>query len=187
MEKIPYEEEDCVYKTIGIAYGKERYTYQFTNLGTLTEESVSGAYNEIYDFIEKLSEADRGQAAGIKKTDNSLDVSKLPEETVQYYLSLEPECTDMSGKTEYRMVGVDRACGSSYYALIAVEAGEELVMVNTDPYLGSGGASMWITFLEDGQTGFSCLAYSGGNSLYGGRSGIERGLLWRGRICQRSV
>ena len=45
-----------------------------------------------------------------------------------------------------------------------------------DPYLGSGGGAKWISFLEDGQTGFSCLAYSGGayGSLYrtgdGGKS-----------------
>lgn len=177
MEKIPYEEEDCVYKTIGIACGKERYTYQFENLDALTEESVSGAYNEIYDFIEeKLSETDLGQTAGNEKTATSVEVSELSEETVQYYLSLEPECTDTNAGVEYRMIGVDRACGSSYYALIGVENGDNLVMVNADPYLGSGGAAMWITFLDDGQTGFSCLSYSGGSygSLYrtedGGKS-----------------
>ena len=75
------------------------------------------------------------------------------------------------------MIPVDRALGSSYYALIATaDNGKSVVMVNTNPYLGSGGGAKWISFLEDGQIGFSCLTYSAGTygSLYrtedGGRT-----------------
>lgn len=61
------------------------------------------------------------------------------------------------------MIPADRACGSSYYVLIATaDGGKSALMVNLDPYLGSGGEAKWISFLEDGQTGFSCLTYSGG-------------------------
>lgn len=83
---------------------------------------------------------------------------------VQFYLSVQPDCSyKTSGGLEYRMLPVDRACGSSYYALIAVENGkEEISLFNPDPYLGMGGNALWISFLEDGQTGFSCLTYSGG-------------------------
>lgn len=103
---------------------------------------------------------------------------ELSQETVQYYLTLEPDCAYRTADgVEYRMVPVDRACGSSYYALVATaDEGISAVMANGDPYLGSGGGAKWISFLEDGQTGFSCLAYSGGayGSLYrtgdGGKS-----------------
>ena len=78
--------------------------------------------------------------------------------------------------TELRMVGVDRAAGSSYYVLLKAENGVNTSVVNMDPYLGHGGYARWLDFLEDELTGFSCLAYSGGSlgSLYrtedGGKS-----------------
>ena len=87
---------------------------------------------------------------------------------VAYYLSMEPECTDTGAEgVEYRMIPVDRACGSSYYVFLSVEK-DQVLTCNPDPYLGSGGAAKWVTFLEGGQLGFSCLAYSGGTygSLY---------------------
>lgn len=64
---------------------------------------------------------------------------------------------------EYRMVPVDQAAGSRYYVLLFVAAdGKTAEIVNTDPYLGMGGAAKWIHFLDDGKTGFTCLSYSGG-------------------------
>ena len=47
--------------------------------------------------------------------------------------------------------------------LLLVQAdGKTAEVVNSDPYLGMGGAAKWIHFLDDGKTGFSCLSYSGG-------------------------
>ena len=92
----------------------------------------------------------------------------VSQEQMEHYLSLEPECTDTGAEgVEYRMIPVDRACGSSYYVFLSVER-DQVLTCNPDPYLGSGGAAKWVTFLEGGQLGFSCLAYSGGSygSLY---------------------
>ena len=70
---------------------------------------------------------------------------------------------DVYKRQEYRMVPVDQAAGSRYYVLLLVQAdGKTGEVVNSDPYLGMGGAAKWIHFLDDGKTGFSCLSYSGG-------------------------
>lgn len=128
----------------------------------LTEETVS---SEETLYLEKVSEADGGE--GVETTE-AQEASTVTQERLEYYLSLEPECTDTGAEgVEYRMIPVDRACGSSYYVFLSVER-DQVLTCNPDPYLGSGGAAKWVTFLEGGQLGFSCLAYSGGSygSLY---------------------
>ena len=97
----------------------------------------------------------------------------VTEEQKAYYLSLEAACSDtLSDGTEVRLLATDRACGSSYYTLIGVKDGE-CTFVNTDPFNGSGGEALFITFPgqkteERKQTGYAGLAYSGGSlgSLY---------------------
>ena len=127
---------------------------------------------------EKVSEDDVREEMEIAEEmpeEETLAEETLPEEALtvsqeqmEHYLSLEPECTDTGAEgVEYRMIPVDRACGSSYYVFLSVER-DQVLTCNPDPYLGSGGAAKWVTFLEGGQLGFSCLAYSGGSygSLY---------------------
>ena len=127
---------------------------------------------------EKVSEDDVREEMEIAEEtpeEETLAEETLPEEALtvsqeqmEHYLSLEPECTDTGAEgVEYRMIPVDRACGSSYYVFLSVER-DQVLTCNSDPYLGSGGAAKWVTFLEGGQLGFSCLAYSGGSygSLY---------------------
>ena len=56
--------------------------------------------------------------------------------------------------------------------------GKTCSFVNTDPYNGFGGTSMWLTFVDD-NLGFTCLARSGGSygELYrtedGGKSFVR--------------
>lgn len=128
----------------------------------LTEETVS---SEETLYPEKVSEADGRE--GVETTE-AQEATTVTQEQLEYYLSVEPECTDTGADgVEYRMIPVDRACGSSYYVFLSVEK-DQVLTCNPDPYLGSGGAAKWVSFLEDGQLGFSCLAYSGGafGSLY---------------------
>ncbi len=88
---------------------------------------------------------------------------EITEEILEYYKSLEPDASyKMKDGTAYNMLPVDRACGSSYYILTAAK-GNSLQIINMDPYLGQGGEARWISFLENEQTGFSCLSYSGGS------------------------
>lgn len=182
LKSLPYEGNELIYTAIEIDYGKEKYTYNLKNLQTLSEEYTADVYNDLYDFLEeKLSKAYEDSRAEAGKTVVDVESTELPEETLQYYLSLEPDCVYKTvDGIEYRMVPADRACGSSYYAMVVTaDGGNSCSMANRDPYNGSGGASKWITFLEESNIGFSCLAYSGGayGSLYrtedGGKSFVE--------------
>lgn len=139
-------------------------------------------YNDLYEFVEKVS-LEKSNERSYEQEKNSQrntgsDEADIDEEWVKSLLSYNADCgyvlQDGSG---YRMVGTDRACGSTYYTLIHVSADERnCELINSDPYLGSGGNANWITFLKDEKIGFSCLAYSGGSlgQLYrtedGGRS-----------------
>lgn len=179
LKELPYEENETLYRTIKIGYGMETFEYQFQSMQNFSEENISDVYNDLYDFAEKiLAENYKKKITEKEETEEETERIELTDEMIQLYLSLEPDCSyESADRVEYRMIPVDRACGSSYYVLIATaDGGESAVMVNPDPYLGNGGEAKWIHFLQDGKTGFSCLTYSGGTygSLYrtedGGRS-----------------
>lgn len=177
-EKLPYEKNEEVYQKIEIAYQGETYTYALSHMQDFSADNISRVYNDLYDFVEALCSENDKAVQGEKEEESAKVQTELSEEMVQWYLAAEPDCRDTTDSgMEYRMIPVDRACGSSYYACVATQdGGRSAAMINTDPYLGSGGAAKWISFLADGKTGFSCLAYSGGTygSLYrtedGGRS-----------------
>lgn len=117
----------------------------------------------------------QGQEAGVAQNDDGKEnipeepaPTSVTEEQKAYYLSLEAACSDtLSDGTEMRLLATDRACGSSYYTLIGVKDGT-CTFVNTDPFNGSGGEVLFITF-PDQETeqrkniGYAGLAYSGGS------------------------
>ena len=182
---LPYEGNETLFEQIEISYRGENIDYNLPDLSDFTEDSIADVYNDLYEYVETMITEDYQDA--VENTGSEVDESagtqndshagsedtdgQVPdEEAVRYYLSLEPDCTYQADNgVEYRMVPVDRACGSSFYVLVGTDdQGKSACMVNTDPYLGSGGEAKWIQFLSDGKTGFSCLAYSGGayGSLY---------------------
>lgn len=126
-------------------------------------------YNAVYRRIEQdsLEEWQAGAAErDISGEETSSDVpsAESMEEMPEQWRTYEAECFyQKKDGTQLRMVGVDRAAGSSYYVLLEAENGINTSVVNMDPYLGHGGYARWIDFLEDEKTGFSCLAYSGGS------------------------
>lgn len=201
--ELPFEENEALYQTISIRFKGEIYDYPLQYIQNFSQDNISDVYNDLYVFVESILAEDYEKNVSVKETaedktksddknvnDNINDIddkkdntkedenSELTEEIIQNYLSQEPDCSYQTADgTDYRMIPIDQACGSSYYVLIATaDGGNSAVMVNQDPYLGSGGGAKWISFLQDGQTGFSCLTYSGGSygSLYrtedGGRS-----------------
>ncbi len=179
MEELPYEGNEELYDRIIIDFGEKTFDYRFQNLQNFTRENIANVYNDLYDFVEEILAKSYAERQNVKKdTEKETEKAELTEETKQYYLSMQPDCSYTTAEgVEYRMIPVDRACGSSYYALlVTADGGKSAVMVNPDPYLGSGGGALWISFLQDGQTGFSCLTHSGGTygSLYrtedGGRN-----------------
>lgn len=126
----------------------------------IKEEKDDKAEDELMEYIEKSPETLESSNHVTEENSQAL---------LDHYLSIEPSCTFVTEDgLEYRMVGVDRALGSSFYVLIGVEEqGRKCTFVNPDPYNGSGGEARWIAFLNE-DLGFSCLAYSAGSqgSLY---------------------
>ena len=154
MEKLPFEENKALYKEMKIAYNGEELEYQFSDMQDFTQENISSVYNSLYDFIENaLTEGYEEKLIEAENTNENEgeQQAELTEEEVQYYLSLPSDCSyETADGVEYRMVPVDRACGSSYYVLLAVaDGGRKVVMVHRDPYLGSGGGAVLIAFLPD--------------------------------------
>ncbi len=140
------------------------------------EEGASGANSEVRE--ECVSGVDNeARAEGASRMDKETPQAEVSEEMPEEWARYEADCFyRKEDGTELRMVGVDRAAGSSYYVLLKAEGGVNTSVVNRDPYLGHGGSARWIDFLDGDKIGFSCLAYSGGSlgSLYrtedGGKS-----------------
>lgn len=167
---VEYVQQDTYVAEKGITFSEIRYYVDnqlsiFPLNAYLESYDRTKLYNDLYVHLEKSSlAAYENGAGGTEEYTKEAWEESLTEEIWEYYLSIEPDCSYMmKAGTEYRMIGVDRAAGSSYYILISASSDDrEYKLVNQDPYLGSGGQAMWLTFLEDERTGFSCLAYSGG-------------------------
>ena len=168
-----------------IGYFEEEDRHYFDLTPYLEDYSRTELYNALYVAIERDSlevwqkkdaeqmqggpeeNADGGGAGnGGEESKQSAEesVSEFPEEMPEVWKNYDADCVyKKKDGTELRMVGVDRAAGSSYYALLKAENGEITSVVNWDPYLGLGGGAKWLDFLEDEKIGFSCLSYSGGS------------------------
>lgn len=152
--------------TIWFNVGDERHSFSLS--AYMESDDMTALYNDLYLLIDELtlkkSEKTARAEAGTS-TGNSGEETQVSQEYLDIYLTYDPDAVDrLADGSEYRMVPVDRAAGSSYYVLLFVSAdGKTAEIVNNDPYLGMGGAAKWIHFLEDGKTGFSCLSYSGGS------------------------
>lgn len=189
-------------ETVGfdrIGYFEENNRRYFELAPYLENYNRTELYNALYRAVEKDSlevwqdqvngvdgaareegASGKGNASGeenISGADGETPQAELPEEMPEEWKGYEADCFyRKKDGTELRMVGVDRAAGSSYYVLLKAEGGVNTSVVNPDPYLGHGGSARWIDFLDGEEIGFSCLAYSGGSkgSLYrtedGGKS-----------------
>ena len=89
---------------------------------------------------------------------------------------------DFPDGREFALVPVDRALGSSFYVLLCYNTKgnpESAELVNADPFNQQGGEAKFITFPDDGTTGFAALTYAGGSEglLFetrdGGKSFVE--------------
>lgn len=171
---VEYFQQDSFVAAKGITLSEIRYYVDnrlliFSFSGYLEPYDRIKLYNALYAHLEQGSlevyEHENGsQSVGNDNDTNNAGEEALSPEIWEYYLSIEPSCSyPMKDGMEYKMIGVDRAAGSSYFVLISTsEDGSEYSLVNKDPYLGHGGEAKWLTFLENEKIGFSCLAYSGG-------------------------
>ena len=125
-----------------------------------------GLYRSLYAYMdERLSE--QNTVTYEAEENVSTAVPEYDESTIEAWADIEEDCaySFKDGKV-YKLVPVDRALGSSYYVLLGVRgegAEREVELVNPDPFVGSGGEASWLSFLDDGELGFSCLTYNGGD------------------------
>ena len=173
FDRLPYERNQDIYTSFEISGGSgENLSIDLGAAADLTEDNSTVFYNSLYVLTEQYRQA--LYAGSLSESADSAQEQTsgawADDSLAAVYMEWTPDCSCVSGGVEYRMVPVDRAAGSSYYVLLAVSQDTgECLFLNTDPYCGSGGGALWISFLEDGQTGFSCLTYSGGST----------GSLWR--------
>lgn len=151
---------DLSQDTIRFLVGEERYSFSLSSY--MESDDMTALYNDLYLYVEELTLQEAENSAKVEE--NETNDTQVSQEYLDLYLTYEADAVDrLADGREYRMVPVDQAAGSRYYVLLLVQAdGKTAEVVNSDPYLGMGGAAKWIHFLDDGKTGFSCLSYSGG-------------------------
>lgn len=161
------------YQKIGYYQGEHRRYFELAPY--LENYDRVKLYNDLYLALEEDSlkawETDRNRPDG-----DSVASGAPQKEMPQEWRDYKEDCAyRKKDGTELRMVAVDRAAGSSFYVLLKAENGANTSVINWNPYLGFGGSAVWIDFLEDEMTGFSCLAYNGGSlgSLYRTQDGGE--------------
>lgn len=166
------EEEDKYQSIRNIPFAlKPEYSWIFDATVTaeeIVEEIVIKNESEA-ESKDGLQESDEEDTEILATPEKNSGTEEISQEILEHYLSIEPSCTFLTEEgTEYRMVAVDRALGSSFYVLVGTkDGGVTCDFVNPDPYNGSGGESIWITFIDE-QLGFSCLSHAAGTygSLY---------------------
>ncbi len=172
FEELPYEEARTVYTGfIPEIWGvpEEKYWFQDIALKEFTNDDTS-VYNALYIYMDNLL----GQVSDSGSDDEDLyeevvqdAVPEADEGTIRLWATYEPESTYVFGDgTEFSMIPVDRAAGSSYYVLMSFKKGRDpdsAELVNINPYNGSGGGAGFLKFINDSDLGFSCLTYSGGS------------------------
>ncbi|MCI8416692.1 MAG: exo-alpha-sialidase [Lachnospiraceae bacterium] len=180
MKNSDFSRNNELLSQIRVEYGGQQASYSGFRLDSYERVDF---YNALYTFMDDFTLQAHAELTEIWSTQKESDQSPedtaatIEPEVLEAWLRLEADCLFLTSQgMEYRMVGVDRAAGSSYYVLLGTrDQGRTCSFLNTDPYNGSGGAAKWLTFLDE-SLGFSCLAYSGGSygSLYrtqdGGRT-----------------
>ncbi len=183
MQNYDFSRNPQLLSKIQVEYGTERASFEAFQMDSYERVDF---YNALYAFMDDFTLRAYTALAKTRGSEKepALDpgdaASSADPEVLAAWLKLEADCSFQSPQgMEYRMVGVDRAAGSSYYVLLGTwDQGRTCSFLNPDPYNGSGGAAKWLSFLDE-SLGFSCLAYSGGSygSLYrtedGGRTFTE--------------
>ena len=160
-KEIPYEEVPWQYKEFIIAMPSKEMSFE---LKPYVENGFDreGLYGALYDFVDKeLTSSYYNE----HKSFGHLDYEEIVRGGEEFEGDFEPDCSYKTADgITYGMIPVDRAAGSSYYMLVAsVDGGRRNIIVNEDPYLGSGGQAAWIEFIDDSDLGFACLTYNGGD------------------------
>ncbi len=180
FERLPYNKAKTMYDATGFTaatpgYGNVRlYFNNMLRLDNYSEDRT-GFYNNLYTSIERylnyeysafggampIDSADTESADEIEATD------EITDDVIKQWATYDYEVAyDFSDGREYALVPIDRALGSSFYVLLEFnEKGnpDTAELINQDPFNQHGGEAKFISFLDDGDTGFAALSYSGGS------------------------
>ena len=172
MEKIPYDDAPKLYRCIVAevpGYENSRYYFDEIYLKNF-KESDKELYNSLYIYLNNMIDSKSSGQNDIEGEDSNESTEavfkEISNETVKTWAQYEPEAVyDFSDGTEYAMIAVDRALGSSFYVLMSYkEKGnpDTAELVNSDPFNNQCGAAHFISFIDDSDVGFACLSYNGG-------------------------
>ncbi len=180
FEQLPYTEAKTMYDAAGFiasAPDHEKVRLDFNNMLRLDlySEDRVGFYNNLYTWMDRYLNYEYSAFGGSVPADIPYnetveqieDTGWITDEAIKQWSAYEYEVAyDFPDGREYALVPIDRALGSSIYVLLAFcEKGnpDSAELINPDPYNGAGGEARFITFLNDGITGFAALSYSGGS------------------------
>lgn len=185
FERLPYDEAKEMYDKAGIivtAYGCEKVEMSFAStlsLDSYTDDKV-GFYNNLYTCVERylnheyyafggpiVSDESEDAAEESFSIDPEVSTEEIGDDVIRQWASYDYEVFyDFPDGSEYALVPVDRALGSSFYVLLSFDKkgdASSARLVNADPFNQQTGEAKFITFLDDGITGFAALTYSGGS------------------------
>ncbi|MCR5746207.1 MAG: hypothetical protein K6G03_00680, partial [Lachnospiraceae bacterium] len=176
FDRLPYEEGKTAYTGfIPEIPGYQNTKYYFSEYSLENfEGDHTDFYNSLYTYLNRYINHEYDALFNISGNDSStydMDSSddgilEVSEDNIKIWSSYEPAAVyDFPDGTEYALVAVDRALGSSFYVLLSYgKKGEpdSAQLVTDDPFNGSTGEAKFITFLDDQKTGFAALTYNGG-------------------------
>ncbi len=188
FERLPYDEAKDMYDATGFitaspGYGNMKFRF---DAGTLRLDLYSkdkvGFYNDLYrcivrylngeyDVFDTL-QSDGENVDQIEGSDDPANTAEsvspgLTDETIKQWAAYDFDIAyDFPDGREYALIPVERALGSSFYVLMAFNGKgdpDSAQLINSDPFNQHGGEATYITFLDDGNTGFASLSYAGGS------------------------
>lgn len=180
FERLPYSKAKNMYDTAGLIaaapdYGNVRLDFNnMLRLDHYSEDRV-GFYNNLYTCIERYLNYEYTAFGGSMPVDSPDDeaageseyTDEITEDVIKQWASYDYKVAcDLPDGREYALVPIDRALGSSFYVLLAFnEKGnpDSAELINPDPFNQHGGEARFISFMNDGRTGFAALSYSGGS------------------------
>ena len=180
FDRLPYIRAKKMYDSTGFiltAPGYEKAVFGFNNMLRLDSYSADrvGFYNNLYTCIDRYLNHEYDFFNNIPSghdtvdgSDDTLNASaKITDDAIRQWATYDYEVAyDFPDGREYALVPIDRALGSSFYILMVFnEKGnpDSAELVNSDPFNQHGGEARFITFLDDGNTGFAALSYAGGS------------------------
>lgn len=141
---------------------------------------ANGKNNKVYIPFRYLVVDDIANIYQSNKNASEILSSELPKEDTSDINSGYKELKDgtlefyLTNNIAYRLVVIDAALGSRFYALDKIDNEKNWVRINEDPYAGSVGVASGIKFINE-NLGFIILSHSGGSygELYRTEDGGE--------------